>query len=94
MRDAADLDAGAVVFERLFQPAFNGTVVAALVHIDEVDDDKAGKIAKTQLARDFFRRFAVCLERRVLNVVLSCGTSGVDVDGHERFGLIDHDVAA
>ena len=61
MRDAADLDAGAVVLERLLQLALDGAVVALLVHVDEVDDDQAGEVAQPQLPRDFVGRFELVL---------------------------------
>ena len=46
MRDAADLDAGAVLLEAFLQPALDGAVVALLVHVDEVDDDQPGEVAQ------------------------------------------------
>ena len=75
MRDAADLDAGAVVLERLLQPALDRAVVALLVHVDEVDDDQAGEIAQAQLPRDFVGRLEIGLERGVLDVVLARGAA-------------------
>ena len=71
MRDAADLDAGAVVLQRVLQLALDRAVVALLLHVDEVDDDEAGEIAQAKLARDFLGRFEVGLERGVLDVVLA-----------------------
>ena len=56
MRDAADLDAGAVVAQRVLQPALDRAVVALLVHVDEVDHDQAGEVAQAELARDFLGR--------------------------------------
>ncbi len=53
MADAAHLDAGAVVLQRLLQAPFDRAVVALLLHVDEVDDDQAGKIAQAQLPGDF-----------------------------------------
>ncbi len=94
MRDAADLDAGAVVLERFLEPALDRAVVALLVHVDEVDDDQAGEVAQAQLAGDFLGRFEIGLERGVLDVVLAGGAAGVDVDRDQRLGLVDHDVAA
>jgi len=35
MRDAADLDAGAVVLEAFLEPPLDRAVVALLVHVDE-----------------------------------------------------------
>ena len=69
--------------------------VAALVHIDEVDDDDAAEISQANLANDFFDRVHVgfddgVFEARGFAYVLA----GVDVDGDQRFGLVDDDVAA
>ena len=71
MRDAADLDAGAVVLQAVLQLALDGPVVAVLLHVDEVDDDQAGEIAQAQLAGDLLGGLQVGLERGVLDVVLA-----------------------
>ncbi len=94
MRDAADLNAGAIVLQMILEALFDRTVVALLFHVDEVDDDETGKVAQTQLAGDFFCRFQVCLECRVLDRVLAGRATRVDVDGDKRFGLVDDDVTA
>ena len=94
MRDAADLDARAVVLEVVLQPLLDRAVVAVLLHVDEVDDDQAGEIAQAQLARDFLGRFQIGLERRLLDRVLAGRAAGIDVDGDQRLGLVDDDVAA
>ena len=94
MRDAADLDARAVVLEALLQPALDRAVVALLVHVDEVDDDQPGEIAQAQLPRDLLGRLQIGLERGVLDMVLARGAAGVDVDRDQRLGLVEHDVAA
>ncbi len=61
MRDAADLDARAVVLQAFLQPPLDQTVIAAFVHVDEVDHDEAGQIAQAQLPRDFLGRFEIGL---------------------------------
>ena len=94
MRDAADLDARAVVPQALLQPALDRAVVALLVHVDEVDDDQAGEVAQAQLPRDFLGRLEIGLERGVLDMVLARGAPGIDVDRDQRLGLVEHDVAA
>ena len=53
MADAADLDARAVVAQRILQAALDLAVVAPLLHVDEVDDDQAGEVAQLELAGDF-----------------------------------------
>ena len=94
MRDVADLDARAVVAQAFLEPALDRTVVALLVHVDEVDDDQPGEVAQTKLPGDFLGRFHVGLERGVLDVVLARRAARVDVDRDQRLGLVDHDVAA
>ena len=94
MGDSTDLDAGAVVLERLLHPALDGAVVAVLLHVDEVDHDEAGQIAQAKLAGDFVSRFHVGANSRVFDVVLAGRTPGIYVDGDQRFGLVDDDVAA
>ena len=94
MRDAADLDARPVVLERVVEPALDRPVVALLLHVDEVDDDQAGEVAQAKLAGDFVRRLEVGLQRGVLDIVLARRTARVDVDGDQRLGRVDDDVAA
>src|ERR1051325_3976052 len=68
--DAAQLDAGAIVAHRLLQPPLDLAVMALLVHIDEVDDHKACKVAQAELAGNLVRRFEIRLERGLLDVAL------------------------
>ena len=93
-RDAADLDAGAVVLQALLQLLLDGAVVALLLHVDEVDDDEAGEVAQAQLPGDLLGGFEVGLERRVLDVVLAGRAARVDVDRDQRLGRVDDEVAA
>ena len=94
MRDSTDLDASAVVLERILQSTLHRAIVAALVHVNEVNDNEAGQISQAQLPGDFLGRLAIGLERGILDVMFASGASGVDVDRHQRFRLVDHDVAA
>jgi hypothetical protein len=67
----------------------------ALVHVDEVDDDDAAEVAQANLADDLGDGVEVGLDdgvfeaRRLADVL-----AGVDVDGDQRFGLVDDDGAA
>ena len=94
MRDPANLDARAVILERILDPAFDGAIVAALFHVDEVDDDEAGKIAQAQLAGDFISRLQIGAQRRVFNIMFAGRPARIDVDGDQRLGLVDDDIAA
>src|SRR5262245_19519679 len=85
-----------VLFKSLLQRGKNLFAVAALFHVDEVHHDDAAKIAQANLAHDFFHGFEVGLDDGVLE---ACGAladelAGVDVDGDERFGVVDDDIAA
>ena len=75
LRDLADLDPGAVVLHRVAQALFDVAVVAAVFHVDEVDDDQAGQVAQPQLAADFAGRFQIGLARGLLDGMLARGAA-------------------
>src|SRR6266852_1600761 len=85
-----------VLLEGLLQRHKNFLAVAALFHVDEVDHDDAAEVAQANLANDFFHGFEVGLDDSVFEArgALADEFAGVDVDGHERFGVVDDDVAA
>ena len=93
-RDAAHLNAGAVGFQLVFQTLLNRGIVAPLFHVDEVDHDQAGKIAQTQLARDFLGGLKVGLESGILDRAFLRGPARVHVDRNQRLGDANHDIAA
>ena len=93
-RDAAHLDAGAVLGQGVLEGLLNRAVVLALVHVDEVDDDQTGQVAQAQLAGGLDGGFQVGLGRRGLDVALLGGAAGVHVDGDQGFGLVDDQIAA
>ncbi len=82
------------MLERIFHAPLDHAVVAAFIHVDEVDDDETGEIAQAELAGDFVGRFAIGLQRGVFDVVFARRPAGVHVDGDQRFGLVDDDIAA
>ncbi len=67
MRNAAHLNASPVVLEAILHLLFDSAIVALFFHVDEVDNDQTGKVAQTQLTRDFFGRFQIGLESRVFD---------------------------
>ena len=69
-RDAADLDAGAVVAHGILDLVLDLPLVAVLLHVDEVDHDQAGEVAQADLAGDLLRRLDVGAERGLLDVAL------------------------
>ena len=46
-RDTAYLNPSTVIFQCIFQPPFNRTVVPVLFHVDEIDHDEASQIAQS-----------------------------------------------
>ena len=93
-RDPAQLHACTVVLERVLQLVLDFALVLGGCHVDEVDDHQTAEVTQAQLARHFFGRFQIGLERGFLDVAALGGARGVDVDGGQRFGLVDHDRAA
>ncbi len=93
-RDPTDLDARAVGLQPFLQALFDGGVVLALLHVDEVDHDQTGQVAQPELARHLVRGLEVGLERRLLDRAFLGGPAGVHVDRHQRLGHADDDVAA
>ena len=95
MADMADLDARAVVLQRLLQAASRPSPLCLLrLHVDEVDDDQPGEVAQPQLPRHFVGGFQVGAQRRLLDAALARRAARVDVDRHQRLGLVDHQIAA
>ncbi len=93
-RDTADLHPGAIHPQGIAQPVFHFALVFGGLHIDEVDDDQAAQVAQPQLAGDFIGRFQIGIQRGFLDVAALGGARRVDVDGDQRFGMVDDDGAA
>ena len=81
-------------FSASFSRFSTARLLRLLFHVDEVDDDQAGQVAQAQLAGDFVGGLEVGLERGFLDGVLAGGAARVHVDGDQRLGLVDDDVAA
>ena len=94
LADLAELDARAVHLHHAFEALFHLALVLVRLHVDEVDDHQATEIAKAQLAADFFGSFQIGAEGGFLDATAAGALGGVDVDGGERFGVVDHDRAA
>ena len=71
MADRPDLDPRPVVPHRIFHAAFDSIAVFVLFHIDEIDNDQPGQIAKAQLAAQLVRGLKIGLECRFLNIPLT-----------------------
>ena len=93
MADRANLNAGTIIAQRIFQLALNRMLIACLFHINEIDNNQAREITKTQLAPHFLCSFQVGFQRGFFNVALSGGFAGVDVNRYQRFGLVHHQIA-
>ena len=94
LADGAELHAGAVLAQRVAQAVFHFAAVLRLFHVDEVDDDQAAQVAQAHLAGHFVGGFQVGAGGGFFDVAALDGAGRVDVDGHQRFGVVDHDGAA
>ena len=92
-RDATDLYAGAVNFGRLVEAGFHVFTVAVDPHVDEIDNDKTAKVTQAHLARNFICRFKVGLVGSFFDVATFGRFRRVDVDGNERFGVVNDEFA-
>ena len=92
--NAPQLDAGAVVFHRFLEPSFDLGLIAGDFHVDEIDDDQSREVSQAQLASNLIGCLQIGAERGLLDVPFAGGAAGVDVDGDERLGGIDDDIAA
>ena len=92
--DSTDLDACAVRFHRLFEPALHLAQVARFLHVDEIYDDQPRQVAQPELAGDFLRRFDIGAERGFLDIAFARRAARVHVDRDQGFRRLDHDVAA
>ena len=63
-------------------------------HVDEIDDDEAADIAQTQLPCDLLGGFQIGVARSRLNIAAPGAAGRIDVDRHQRLGVIDHQAAA
>ena len=93
-RNPPDLNARAVVLERVLHRLFDFADVRSVFHVDEVDDNQAGHVAQAQLTGDFARRFEIGRQRGRLDPEFLGRPARVDVDRHQRFGRVDHEIAA
>ena len=62
-------------------------------HVDEIGHHDAAQIAQTQLARNRTRRFEVGFEDGFVKVARTHVATGVDINGGQGLGLIDHQIA-
>src|SRR6202162_2889569 len=85
-----------IFFEGLLQREQNFVAVAALFHVDKIDHDDAAQVAQANLAHDFFHRFEIRFDDGVFEArgTFADEFAGVDVDGHQRFSVVDDDVPA
>src|SRR5215510_3461825 len=92
--DASDLDAGPVMPHSVLETPLHRSVVAVLLHVDEIDDDEPGEITQPQLTRNLIGGFQIGAQRGFLDVALARRPSRIDVDRDQRLGRVDDDVAA
>src|SRR5713226_4055021 len=91
-----DLRRSAVAAECLVECAHHFFAVAALLHVNEVHHDDAAEVAQADLPHDLLHRLEVGLHDGILEPRRAPADvlAGIDVDGHQRLGVVDDDVPA
>src|SRR5437899_9614988 len=81
--------------QSFFQRLHDLLTVAALVHINKVDNDDATQVAQPNLPHDLFDGINVGFHNGVFQPRrLANELARINVDGNQRFRLIDDDIAA
>jgi hypothetical protein len=68
--------------------------VFSILHVNEVDDDDAAEVTESQLAHDLDRCFEIEGEDGVFEGLGADVLAGVDVNRHQRLGLVDDQIAS
>ena len=85
---------GAILRQILAKTILDVATMLHHAHVDEVIHDHSAQIAQSDLARDFVDGLFVGLVRVGLAVTGAPRATAVDIDRHQRLGLIDHQCAA
>ncbi len=93
-RNATDLHARTVHFQRFAKAVFHLALVLGRRHVDEIDDDQPPQIAQTQLTGNLVRCFQVGIEGGFLNILPLGIAAGVDVDRGQRFRMVEDQLTA
>ena len=80
--------------QRIAQTVFDGALVLAVFHVDEIDHDQTAEVAQAQLARHLVGGLKVRAGGGFFDIGTARGTRRVDVDGHQGLGMIDDDRSA
>ena len=94
LRDGQDVGLGLVAAQTVLHALIDLLAVAARFHVNEVEHDEAAHVAEAKLAADFLGGFQVDLEDGGFLVAAALVAAGVHVNGHERLGFVNDDVAA
>ena len=86
---AENLGASAIPANGLFERLFETAAMPVFAHVDEVVDDHATQVAEAELSGDFPGGDLVESVGGFLGGSIGAEIAAVDIDGDERFGLID-----
>ena len=68
--DPTDLNAGTIRLQLIFQAFFDRDIIAAFIHVDEINHDQPGQIAQAQLTRHLFGGLQIGVQSGLLNAAL------------------------
>ena len=92
--DPTHLNPGPVGFQPVLEALFDRSVILAFVHVDVIDDNQPGQIAQAQLAGNLVGGFKVGFQSGLFDRPFFGRPARVHVDGHQRLGHADDDIAA
>ena len=92
--ELGDRGTGGIVPHGLGEMLQELELVAARLHVDEIDDHHTADVAEPQLAGDLHRRLAVGPEHGFSRIGRAGEGAGVHVDHREGLGGLDDHVAA
>ena len=85
---------GLIAAETFLHTLINALLIAAIFHVDEIEDDQPAHIAQAKLPANLVGGLDVHFENRRFLIFAAFVAASVDVDGDERFGFIHYDITA
>ena len=80
--------------QRLPEFGEDSVFVFFAIHVNEVNNDNTAKVTQSQLPRNRLCGFKIGFENSVIETAPGHKPASVHINGDERFGLVDDDVAA
>ena len=94
LRNGQDVGLGLVAAQTFLDALIHGLLVAARLHVNEIEHDESAHVAQPELAANFLGGFEVHLQDCGVLVAAALVPAGVHVNRHQRLRFVNDDVAA